>query len=301
MASAEYKQLLAAIEDDIFAGDESFEEAYEKLQMLHGHPIADNTEVVWRQINGVRIATVRSDSAIPPTRTLMFCHGGAFIAANGDGYLFYAEMLSSLCRATVILVDYRLAPEHQAPAAHQDCLRAYQGLLEEGLNPARLALIGDSCGGGMALATLLAAKRQGLPMAAAAVSLGGWFDLSASFPSATAPAGRDPFANARFTRARGLDYLGADGDLKDPRYSVAYDDPTGLPALLLQVGQVDLTRDEALAVAQQASKAGVAVTVEVWPEMVHGFQGLASAGIPESLAAMDSVNSFLDRWVPANG
>jgi monoterpene epsilon-lactone hydrolase len=297
MASSEYEQFLAAIDTEIFTGAETFEEAHEKLEMLHGHPIAEGTSVIWQETGGCRWATVRSEGVLDADRRLLLCHGGAFIAAGCDGYLFYAEMLSALCNTTVVLADYRLAPEHRFPAALNDCVNAYRAVLHTGIDAKHIALIGDSCGGGLAIATLVDARNQGLPLPAAAIALGGWFDLTAESESATAPVGRDPFANAAFTRARGLDYVGPNGNPRDPRASPLFADLQGLPPLLLQSGQIDLTRDEAIALGAKAARSGVHVAVEIWPEMVHGFQGLATASIPESLAAIAAVKTFFDRHV----
>lgn len=241
---------------------------------------------------------VVAEEAKASERVLVLFHGGGFIAAAGDGYLFYAEMLSKYCNARVLLVDYRLAPEHRFPAALDDCVAAYLQLLASGMPPGRVAFIGDSCGGGLALAALLCLRDQASPLPACAITLGGWLDLEARGEAALAPLGRDPFAHAEFVRARGRDYLGPEGDLRNPLASVIHADPVGLPPLLLQAGQIDLCRDDALGFARSAALAGVDVTVEIHPEMIHGFQGLASAGLPEGISALLRVGGFLERMIP---
>lgn len=296
--SREYEALLAALKERIFRGDDSIEVAREKLEGVHGHPVAEDTHVDWTELGGVRCAWVAAAEASETTRILMLCHGGAYIAACGDGYLFYADMLSRACSARVLLVDYRLAPEHRFPAALDDCADAYRGMLASGIPPDRVGFIGDSCGGGLAVTSLLRLREQGVPMPALAVALGGWFDLEASGDSAVNPVGHDPFAEAAFTRARGRDYVGEGGDLRDPLVSPIHADLGGLPPLLLQVGQLDLTRDDALTLAGVAGKQGVDVTFEVHPKMVHGFQGLANAGIPEAQAALRRVASFVAGRIP---
>lgn len=297
MASTQYKQLLAAIDTDMFTGLESFDEAQKKLEGIHGHPIAESTSVAWHDEADCRWALVCAKDVEEDGRLLLLFHGGAFIAACGDGYLFYAEMLSALCNVPVAVADYRLAPEHRFPAALDDCVSVYRAILAAGYRASRTALIGDSCGGGLVVAALVAARDQGIALPAAAIAFGGWFDLAAEGDSATAPVGRDPFAKAAFTRARGLDYVGPAGDVRDPRASPLYAELGGLPPLLFQVGQIDLTRDEAIALGAKAAREGVHVTVEIWPEMVHGFQGLATASIPESLAAIEVTKIFFERHV----
>ena len=299
MASREYEALLKALADRPLVGPEdSLEEARVKLEAVHGHPIASDTQVEWTQLGGVRCAWVDRPETPGTNRILVLCHGGAYVAACGDGYLFYAEMLSRHCAARILLVDYRLAPGHRHPAPLEDCANAYRGLLAAGHAPNRIGFIGDSCGGTLAITALLHLRDAGVPLPALAVTLGGWFDLEANGDSALNPVGPDPFAHREFTRARGRDYVGPEGDLRDPFVSPIHADPTGLPPLLLQAGQIDLTRDDALRLAKRAGRAGVETTVEIVPEMVHGFQGLASAGIPEAVAALDRVGAFVRSKIP---
>ncbi len=289
--SKEYDGLLAGLSEPMFVGEDSLAVAREKLESVHGHPVAEDTRVTWTELSGVRCAWIETPES-SPSRILFLCHGGAYIAAGGDGYLFYGEMLARACSARALLVDYRLAPEHRYPAALDDCVAAYRGLTAD-VAPEQVAFIGDSCGGGLVVTTLLKLRDQGAPMPACAVTLGGWFDLEASGDSARNPAGSDPFACRDFTRARGRDYVGEDGDLQDPLVSPIHADLSGLPPLFLQVGQVDLTRDDALRLAANAGRVGVDVTLEIYPRMIHGFQGLANAGIPESVEALRRVGAYL--------
>jgi len=298
MASPEYEAFLASIDSDLVSADDSLEIARDKLEALHGHAVADDTRVEWTTLGGVRAAWIDTPESDGSGRILVLFHGGAFIAAGGDGYLFYAEMLTRACRARVLLVDYRLAPGHRYPAALDDCVEAYRGLLGEGGEPGRIGLVGDSCGGGLVLASLVRLRSDAVEMPAFAATLGGWFDLEATSESAVHPAGRDPFASAAFTRARGRDYVGPGGDVRDPLASPVHAGLRGLPPLFLQVGQVDFTRDEAISVAARAARDAVAVTLDVWPEMVHGFQGLAAAGVPEGQAAIARLAEFVRARVP---
>ena len=130
------------------------------------------------------------------------------------------------------------------------------------------------------------------------MALGGWLDLAAPWPLQHTPHGPEPFLDPAFLRARGRDYLGPEGDAADPLASVVHADLTGLPPLLLQVGGVDGTRFDALRLAERAAQDGVDLTLEVHPEMIHGFQGLASAGIPEAVRALEAVGAFVRRRVP---
>ena len=140
---------------------------------------------------------------------------------------------------------------------------------------------------------MLRLRDAGVPLPALAVTLGGWFDLEAPGGSAQDRSTPEPFAHPEFTRARGRDYVGEGGDLRDPFVSPIHADLTGLPPLFLQVGEVDLTRAEACRRAEKAGRSGVDVTLEIHPEMIHGFQGLARAGIPEARAALERAAAYV--------
>jgi acetyl esterase/lipase len=202
-------------------------------------------------------------------------------------------MLGRPCQARVLLVDYRLAPEHHHPAALDDCADAYRGLLDGGAPPERIVFVGDSCGGGLAVGALLRLRDTGAPLPAACATLGGWFDLGAPWKPQHTSAGPEPFLHPGFVRARGRDYLGPDGNVRDPLASVVHADLSGLPPLLLQVGGVDGARFDAFRLMENAVRDGVDVTLEVHPEMIHGFQGLANTGIPEAVEAIERVAAFV--------
>ncbi len=294
--SREYDALLEALAGPVFHGDDPLEVAREKLEAVHGHPVADETRVEWTELGGVPCAWVDTPES-DPERVLFLCHGGAFVAAGGDGYLFYAEMLARPFGARVLLVDYRLAPDHRFPAALDDCVAAFRALVDSGVPPARVGFIGDSCGGGLAIASLVKLRASAGPLPGCAATLGGWFDLEAEGDAARKPISLDPFANRDFVRARGLDYVGPDGDVRDPLASPVHAPLEGLPPLFLQVGQVDLTRDDAVALAARAGRAGVDVTLEVVPGMLHGFQGLVNAGIPEAREALERIAAWTRRYM----
>lgn len=161
--------------------------------------------------------------------------------------------------------------------------------------PGRVVVSGDSCGGLLGLGTLVAARDAGLPAPACFVSISGRFDLSVAVPaSAGAP---DPFLSAEWVRNRGRECVALD----DPRVSPAYADLSGLPPLYLPVGELDTLREGVVALAASALRAGVAVTLESWPRMVHGWQGLVSAGVPEALAWFARARRYLDSVVAAPG
>jgi acetyl esterase/lipase len=206
-------------------------------------------------------------------------------------YHFYAEMISRLTHSKVVVPDYRLAPEHPYPAALDDCFNAYRGLLENGVDPQTIYLFGESCGGSLALGTLLRARDAGLPMPRAFVSLTGWFDLTVAN---TGNSGVDPFLTPEWIRNRAREYLAGVIAPDNPLVSPAYADLTGLPPMYLQIGQYDTVREGAIKLAANAVRDGVQVTMESWPEMIHGWQGLANMQVPEALAAWGKIREYLD-------
>jgi epsilon-lactone hydrolase len=190
----------------------------------------------------------------------------------------------------VLALDYRLAPEHPHPAPVIDAVAGYRWLLEQGVAPEHVVIAGDSAGGGLTVATLLRARDEGFPMPAAAVPISPMVDLQATGESMVTRADADPMID----RAMALEivqlFLG-DGDRRDPHAAPLHGDLTGLPPLLIQVGDAEVLLDDSVRLADTARAAGVDVTLEVWPEMVHVFQ--ASAGfVPEADAAIARIAEF---------
>jgi epsilon-lactone hydrolase len=257
---------------------------------FHGHPTSADFHVDVTHFGAVRCG-VYALQGTKNALTAFHCHGGAFVSTGLDEYHFYAEIIARQIGCRVVMPDYRLAPEHPYPAAPDDCFHAYCGLLEHGVPPATIVLLGESCGGSLALGLLVRLRDAGLPLPACFVSLTGWFDLSVS----GAPvAGRDPFLTSQWVRNRGLDYLAGQLDLDDPRVSPAYADLRGLPPMYLQIGQHDTVREGAITLAANALRAGVQVTMEGWPGMIHGWHGLVTAKVPEASAAWAAIRRYTE-------
>lgn len=159
-----------------------------------------------------------------------------------------------------------------------------------GVSASSIALLGESCGGSLALGLLLRLRDEGVALPACFVSLTGWFDLSVS---GAVVAGRDPFLTPEWVRNRGRDYLAGRLALDDPRVSGAFADLQGLPPMYLQIGQFDTVREGALTLAARALRAGVPVTVESWPGMIQGWHALVTAGVPEAVAAWAAIRRYI--------
>jgi monoterpene epsilon-lactone hydrolase len=291
-------QIVAGMPDDFAAPGDDWAVTRQKMAPLHGHPLAEDTRVRAVTVGGVGAAWVSRPQCRPERGCVLFCHGGAFVSCDLEAYQFYAEYIADWAGVPVLTVDYPLAPEHRFPAALDACLAVYRGLLDEGQEPDRLICLGDSCGGGLALSTVMRAGHEGLPRPAGVVSLSGWLDLDTSGYGPGGPRPRDPFITEGFLRARALDYLGEGGDPHQPWASPGRGDLAGLPPLLLQVGETDLCRRDAARVADRATAAGVDARLDVIPGGVHGVQGLVNLGIAEAVAAWESVRRFTDSVLP---
>jgi epsilon-lactone hydrolase len=260
---------------------------------FHGQPCSAELEVLEREFGGVVVGMHSLPQHRGARRLAFHCHGGAFVSCPLSVYHFYGEMIARGLDMPVAMPDYRLAPEHPFPAAHDDCFNAYRGLLQSGVDARDICVLGESCGGSLALGTLLRARDEGLPMPACFVSLTGWFDLSV--PGAVA--GRDPFLTPEWVRNRAGEYSAGAVALDDPRISPARARLDGLPPLYLQVAQHDTMGPGALALAANAVRDGVDVTLESWPGMVHGWHGLVNAGLPEAEAAWAAIRRFVDARI----
>jgi acetyl esterase/lipase len=268
----------------------------EKMLAIHPTSCSEDTQVERLTLSGVPAAWIKVPKA-SADRTLFFVHGGAFVSTGITQYLQYGENVSRHFDARALVFEYRLAPEARYPAALEDTLSVYRAALEEGLDPARTAFVGDSCGGGIALAAMCALRDAGDPLPACYAGLTPWFDAEQQGESALHPRGLDPFVNGPWIRARFTDYLGEGGDPRDPAASPIHADLAGLPPLYLGAGEIDTTRDDCTRLAARAAAAGVTVTLEVEAGMIHGFHGLCGM-FPEATAAMQRAGAFVRRHVP---
>jgi acetyl esterase/lipase len=191
----------------------------------------------------------------------------------------------------VLVIDYRLAPEHPHPAAVDDAVAAYRWMLSIGLKPSRMAIAGDSAGGGLTVATLVAARDARLPIPAAGVCLSPWVDLEGIGESMTTKAAADPLVQKDRLAPLAAAYL-AGKSARTPLAAPLYADLAGLPPLLVQVGTAETLLDDAARLAERARKAGVKVSYEPWEGMIHVWQIFAPM-IDEAQQAIDRIGEFV--------
>ncbi len=229
----------------------------------------------------------------PPDATsgvMLYLHGGAYSLGSVVTHRELIARLACATRRRALALNYRLAPEHPFPAALDDTAAAYGWLLAQGISPERIVIAGDSAGGGLAIAALVALRDAGTPLPAAAVCLSPWLDLTLSGASVRAQAAADPILDAasldRYARA-----YAAGQPLNRPLLSPLFADLRGLPPVLLQVGAAEILFDDATRLAEAARAAGVAVTLQTWPGLFHVFQLFAF--LPETARAVAQIAEFV--------
>ena len=223
-------------------------------------------------------------------RVVLYLHGGGYVMGSPDTHRGLVARISREAHARCLSVDYRLAPEHPFPAALEDAMAAYRFLLAQGLSPSRLAIAGDSAGGGLTLATLVALRDAGDPLPACGIALSPWADLEGTGASATDPGIDDPLAQASDMQRVGRFY--AEGRLRDPLVSPIHAAKAGLPPLLIQVGTREILLDDSRRFAEGARSEGVDVTLEEAPGLIHVYQ-LFPDEVPESREAVERIGAFV--------
>ncbi len=224
-------------------------------------------------------------------RHVLYLHGGAYAVGSPSCYRHLTWRIAASARACVLAIDYRLAPEHPFPAALDDAVAAYRWLLAEGAAPRKLAIMGDSAGGGLTLAVLLKLRDDGLPLPAAAVALSPWTDLAATGASLARNARADPMLVAEMVPWLARHYL-AGADPRNPYASPLYGDPAGLPPTLFHVGSDEILHDDAVRMADKMRAAGCSVELEVWRRMPHVWHLFAPV-MPEAHRAIARIGAFV--------
>ncbi|MGD9614804.1 MAG: alpha/beta hydrolase [Alphaproteobacteria bacterium] len=226
-----------------------------------------------------------------PDRQILFLHGGGYVTGSPDLYVHLLWRIAAAAAARIAAVQYRLAPEHPFPAALDDALAAWRGLLEAGADPRRSAFIGDSAGGGLVLALALRARDTGEKLPAAIVAMSPWTDLAVTGASVCRNARADPMLNAGDVPYLASRYL-AGADPRHPYASPLYGDPSGLPPTLIQVGGDEILLDDSVRMAARMREAGVDIRLEIWPRMPHVFQSFSSI-LPEARRAIGRIGAFV--------
>ncbi len=229
-------------------------------------------------------------------RNLLYLHGGGYTIGSVKTHRCLAGWISRAAKARVLIIDYRLAPEHPFPAAVDDSVAAYRFMLENGAKASRAAIAGDSAGGGLAVAALLAIRDAKLPLPAAAACLSPWVDLEGSGESMKTKADADPMVASGNLAGMANAYL-AGKHPRTPLASPLYADLRGLPPMLIQVGTAEVLLDDSRRLAERAREAGVEAIYEPWENMIHVWQIFVPM-LDEAKQAVERIGGFIREKTP---
>ena len=255
-------------------------------------PTVPGVQLTKVKVGEIPCQWVLAPGADPDVR-LLYIHGGGFVSGSGGFYLPLAAHISAAAKCAVLLPDYRLAPEHRFPAGLDDCVSAHDWMVANGPSgpaPARATFVaGDSAGGNLTLATLLALRDRDLPLPAGGIAISPTTDFTLVSDSLQTVV--DPIISARTMPIFRDHYLGTT-DPRDPLASPVFGDYHGLPPILIQAGEHEMLRDDSVRVARKALSDGASVTLEIWPGMFHVFQSHDPL-LPEARAAIDHIAEFM--------
>jgi epsilon-lactone hydrolase len=217
--------------------------------------------------NGVKAEWTSTPDA-DPSSVILYMHGGGYVICSLDSHRHLVAEVGRAARTRTLAIDYRLAPEHPFPAPVEDTVAAYRYLLDSGIKPNRIALAGDSAGGGLVVGALLAIRQAGLPSPACGWCISPWVDMEALGASFVDRSETDPTVQKATILMMAQWYLGG-ADPRHPHAAPIYGDLRGLPPLLIQVGAAETLLDDSIALARKAGAADVPVDLQIWPEMIH--------------------------------
>lgn len=292
MPSAEHEQMVAMVQASPPASGTVEESRASFSDMMSLFELPDDAvveELTIEHLNAdwVSVPESRDD------RVLMYLHGGGYVIGDNVGYREFASRLARTCRCRVLVLNYRLAPENPFPAAVDDATLAYRWLLAQGLTAPQLAIAGDSAGGGLTFATLVALRDAGVDLPAAAVTYSPWVDLEGTGSSCEPDAVDDPMITVDGLREMGLQY--AADNLRDPRAAPLHANLSGLPPVQVFVGTREILLDDAVRIVDNARAAGVDAQLNIEEGLIHVWP--IFPGMPEGETALLETADFLDgHW-----
>jgi epsilon-lactone hydrolase len=245
-------------------------ERRERLDALwthYGTPADIRLEPV--MANGVEAEWSFSPTA-DPSRVVLFLHGGGYISGSIESHRPLATAIGRAAGARTLALGYRRAPEHSFPAAIEDVICGYRFLLDQGLAPGRVAIAGDSAGGGLTIALMVAARDRGLPLPSCGWCISPWVDLENTGVTMETKAAVDPMIQKPYLMEIAKAYLG-DASPRTPLASPLFANLEGLPPVLIQVGSAETLLDDSVRLCGALGAADDVVTLEVWPDMIHAF------------------------------
>jgi acetyl esterase/lipase len=260
-------------------------------------PVADDIRLEPVDLDGVPgefSLAPESDAA----RVLLFFHGGGYCSGSIVSHRRMVTEAGRASRMRTLAVEYRLAPEHPFPAAHEDAMTAWRFLRAQGIAAGHIAVGGDSAGGNLSIGLInrLRAAGEALPVCAWLASP--WIDLTMSGVSLVTKDAIDPLIHKAYLEELADAYAPAPLDRRDPLISPLFAELHGFPPMLVQVGSAETLLDDAVRFARAAGLADVPVTLEVWPQMIHAWM-MWNARLAEGRRALERMGEWMRRWVGA--
>jgi acetyl esterase/lipase len=294
MASAEataIREQLRLLGESV-GGSESVEEQRAQYEMAAAMMTVAPEGVSWTEVDAGGVPAIWADpEGCSPDHVVMYVHGGGYVIGSATGYRNFTGQLARAVGCRVLSVDYRLAPEHPHPAAVEDSTTAYRWLLDQGFAADRMAISGDSAGGGLTVSTLLKLRDDGVALPVAGVTISPWVDMEGIGESMRTNAEADVLVGEVGLKGMAEMFL-AGQDARDPLAAPLYGDFDGIPPLLIQVGDDETMLDDSTRLAEAAGSAGVEVRLDVFPEMQHVFQ-LFTGNMPEADEAVAQIGAWL--------
>ncbi len=301
MASAELQELLNMFAERAAAVAETPPTLEERREG------SNLTGARFQNLDGISTETVDADGVpaewvyTPDANNgaILYLHGGGYVTGSVISHRGMAANLSRVSGCRVLVIDYRLAPEHTHPAQVEDAHTAYRWILKNGVDSSSLIVAGDSAGGGLTVATLLSARDSGDPLAACGVCISPWVDMEGIGDSMTSKSGEDPMVTYQGLMDMAKNFLGS-ADARDPLAAPLYAELAGLPPMLIIVGTAEVLLDDAVRLHDKMETAGVDSTLEVWDDMIHIWPWFAPF-LPEGQQAMERLGDFIKEQIGIGG
>jgi len=276
----------------------TIEEMRQNLEaMMANVALAEDIKVEQVAIDGIPAEWVSAPLAAKEN-VFLYLHGGAYCLGSCNTHRDLAARISRATFMRVLVIEYRLAPEHPFPAGLEDAVAAYRHLVSSGILPENIVIGGDSAGGGLTLATLQTLRDAGEALPASAVLLSPWTDLEGTGASMETRREADPWLNPEASRATPAIYIG-DWDRKHPLISPLYADFTGFPPMLVHVGNDEILLDDSVRLVENARNANVDVTFKIWDDMWHVFHSFAPH-VPEAREAIEEIGDYVGHILGKN-
>lgn len=251
--------------------------------------IPQNINIEKFDIDGVKIEKITHVDA-DNENIIMHLHGGGYTTCSINTHRLLASAISKASKSQVVLPSYRLAPEYPFPAALDDSLKVYRGLLSQGIKPSNIIISGDSAGGGLAVATVMFLRDNGEQLPIGVICISPWVDLMCTGNSHLTNVKADPTVNIKNLKESALLYAGGE-DIQNPLLSPIYGDYQSFPPMLIQVGSEEILLDDSITLAEKARTANVEVNLKVWKGMWHVWHIIGDI-IPESRMAIEEIGAF---------